>query len=90
MRVRDFSDGFTLAEVLITLGIIGVVATLTIPHLVRDYKDKATVTHLKKAYSVMGQAWQMATLKYGEFQDWGLVSGDEDILVDRIAPFFNA
>ena len=90
MRVRNFSFGFTLAEVLITLGIIGVVAVLTIPQVVRDYKDKASVTHLKKAYSVMGQAWQMATLKYGEFQDWGLVAGDEDILVDRIAPFFNA
>ena len=84
------SFGFTLAEVLITLGIIGIVAVLTIPQVVKNYKEKATVTHLKKAYSIMGQAWQMATLKYGEFQDWGLAGGDEDILVDRMAPFFNA
>ena len=82
--------GFTLAEVLITLGIIGVVAALTIPQVVKNYKEKATVTHLKKAYSVMAQAWQMATLKYGEWKDWGLNPGDEDILVDRITPFFKA
>ena len=31
---------FTLAEVLITLGIIGVVATLTIPSLINNYKAK--------------------------------------------------
>lgn len=33
--------GFTLAEVLITLGIIGVVAALTIPTLIQNYKDRA-------------------------------------------------
>ena len=33
--------GFTLAEVLITLGIIGVVAAITIPTLVSNYKQRA-------------------------------------------------
>ena len=32
--------GFTLAEVLITLGIIGVVAAMTMPSLINNYKDK--------------------------------------------------
>ena len=45
--------GFTLAEVLITLGIIGVVAALTMPVLVANYSKKADVAKLKKAYTVI-------------------------------------
>lgn len=51
---------FTLAEVLITLGIIGVVAAMTIPVLVQKYKEQATVTRVKKFYSVFSQAYTMA------------------------------
>lgn len=40
--------GFTLAEVLITLGIIGVVAALTLPALIQNYQKKATATSVKK------------------------------------------
>lgn len=39
---------FTLAEVLITLGIIGVVAAMTLPTLVGEYQKKQTATQLKK------------------------------------------
>ncbi len=42
---------FTLAEVLITLGIIGVVAAMTMPAVITNYKKAKTVTTLKKAYS---------------------------------------
>lgn len=41
-------NAFTLAEVLITLGIIGVVAALTIPTLVNNYRKKQFETGLKK------------------------------------------
>ena len=40
--------GFTLAEVLITLGIIGVVAALTMPMLIQNYKNRVYVNQLKK------------------------------------------
>ena len=40
--------GFTLAEVLITLGIIGVVAAMTMPSLIANYQKKVLVTQLKK------------------------------------------
>ena len=49
---------FTLAEVLITLGIIGVVAALTLPTVIQKYQKQVTVTKLKKAYSVLGQIAQ--------------------------------
>ena len=50
------SNGFTLAEVLITLGIIGVVAALTMPALIGNYQKKEITTRLKKTYSIVQQA----------------------------------
>ncbi len=47
---------FTLAEVLITIGIIGVVAAMTLPALIADYKDKELETRTKKAFSIINQA----------------------------------
>ena len=45
--------GFTLAEVLITLGIIGVVAAMTIPTLVKNYQKTIWVNQLKKDVSTI-------------------------------------
>ena len=48
--------GFTLAEVLITLGIIGVVAAITMPTLISKYQKKVLATQLKKNFSAIEQA----------------------------------
>ena len=48
--------GFTLAEVLITLGIIGVVAALTMPSLIASYQKKVWVAQLKKDVSILQNA----------------------------------
>ena len=50
---------FTLAEVLITLGIIGVVASLTLPSVIHQYRKKALETQFKTAYSFINQALVM-------------------------------
>lgn len=47
--------GFTLAEVLITLGIIGIVAAMTIPNIITTYKAKQLHSQFKKNYSVLQQ-----------------------------------
>lgn len=47
---------FTLAEVLITLGVIGVVAALTLPALIQNHKKVSTAAKLKKFSSTMEQA----------------------------------
>ena len=57
---------FTLAEILITLGIIGVVAALTIPNLIVKYEKNRTVTQLKKTYSVLNQAYLFAKADGGD------------------------
>lgn len=63
--------GFTLAEVLITLGIIGVVAAMTIPNLIATHQKKQTVVKLQKAISVMNQAYRLA------YDDVGEVTAEE-------------
>lgn len=53
MFIRKF--GFTLAEVLIVLGVLGIVASMTIPTLVANSEQKVEVTQLKKFYTVFSQ-----------------------------------
>lgn len=63
-------DGFTLAEVLITLGIIGVVAAMTLPTLIQNNTEKARVTALKKQYSILNQAYQRIVFDKGTPDIW--------------------
>ncbi len=61
---------FTLAEVLITLAIIGVVAAMTIPTLTANYKKKLVETRLLNGYSALSQAVQLSTVDYGPTNTW--------------------
>lgn len=61
---------FTLAEVLITLGIIGIVAAMTMPSLVGKYRQKTVETRLEKFYSVANQAIKLSELKNGPKEYW--------------------
>ena len=79
--------GFTLAEVLITLAIIGIVAVLTVPSLIIKHQDKVAVAKLKRAYNIFYQAYQMATVEYGGIMLWNLELGQEDMLIDRFAKY---
>ena len=63
---------FTLAEILITLGIIGVVAALTLPSVITKYQKKQTATQLKKVYTTLSQAIEHAKADYGDVSTWGL------------------
>ena len=66
MQFFKKANGFTLAEVLITLGIIGVVAAMTLPTLIMNYQKRATVAKLKRAYSVIKQAYLMSYDQVGD------------------------
>ena len=61
---------FTLAEVLITLGIIGVVAALTIPTLMANHRKQVVETRLAKFYSTINQAIKTAEADYGDANQW--------------------
>lgn len=62
--------GFTLAEVLITLGIIGIVAAMTIPQLISEYQKSQTLTQLKKTYSIINQMLALSVIDNGDITSW--------------------
>lgn len=78
---------FTLAEVLVTLGIIGVVAAMTMPTLLNDTGNQQYVAKLKKVNSMLGQATIRAVEEHGMIQDWGFRDGS-DAQVNRIFEFY--
>ena len=53
---RHWCGAFTLAEVLVTLGIIGVVSAMTVPTLMQNYQRQSYVTQLHKTYNEVSQA----------------------------------
>ncbi len=82
---------FTLAEVLITLGIISVVAALTLPTVISNYQEKATIAKVKKFYSIISQAHLQAIEEKGTPDNWNLggfldVQGAEN-LINAWAPY---
>jgi len=58
-KIKNLIFGFTLAEVLITLGIIGVVAALTLPNLISEYKKHVYYTQFRKAATQIENAYNM-------------------------------
>lgn len=61
---------FTLAEVLITLGVIGVVSAMTMPTLIQNYRKHTVETKLKRVYTVINQAIKLSENEYGEVSGW--------------------
>ena len=81
---------FTLAEVLITLGIIGVVAALTIPNVITNYKKKVIVESLKANYSIFSQVVNRAKQEHGDISTWDLKLSNIDFANKYILPYLNA
>lgn len=91
---------FTLAEVLITLGIIGVVAAMTLPALITRTSDKESAAKLKKIFSTMSQAYMMAKNEYGTMDTWGMQGkitdengelqynqDDASVIITKLSPY---
>ena len=69
--------GFTLAEVLITLAVIGVVAALTIPTVVHKYQQKQMYTQFLKAYNTLSTSLFLAIADHGAPENWTCVDSNE-------------
>lgn len=85
MNFTGRKNGFTLAEILITLAVIGVVATLTMPVLMQKYNNRIVETRLKKVYTVMNQAILMSEAKNGSREYWNF--SDPDFWKTNFAPY---
>lgn len=77
-----YKKAFTLAEVLTTLMVIGVVAAITIPSMMNSYKERETVSKLLKIHSLLNQAHKMAVIDNGESSTWNLVNFSENSIVE--------
>lgn len=69
MEMRK-NKAFTLAETLVVMGIIGVVAALTIPNLSSSTANKENVARVQKAYSTLNEAFERVQAEYGNIQRW--------------------
>lgn len=77
--MKNKNRAFTLAEVLITLGIIGIIAAMTLPSIIASYRRKVVVLRLKRTYSVLSQAFERSKADYGDPSGWELSGYNESI-----------
>lgn len=68
--------GFTLAEVLITLGVIGVVASMTMPSIIKHHQQQATLSKVKKFYTTINQAIRQSEAENGSCSTWTRISNN--------------
>ena len=90
----SLKPAFTLAEVLITLGIIGVVAALTMPALIENHRKQVTISKLNKVYSTISNAYTLAKEANGEVNAWNLENyeysqSDEEDFLYYLLPYLN-
>jgi prepilin-type N-terminal cleavage/methylation domain-containing protein len=62
--------GFTLAEILITLAIVGAIAAITIPTVLVNARQQAFITGAKKANQILNDALKRAQLRSGPMRGW--------------------
>ena len=89
MKKKNYGkkNAFTLAEVLITLGIIGVVAAITIPGLMTAHKKHVTATKLERAVSVITQAIRLSENENGQMENWNKNLSDGEFINTYFRPF---
>ena len=88
MEVK-FVKGFTLAEVLVTIGIIGIVAAMTLPSVITNYQKKQTVIQLKKVYSILNQAIELSEIDNENIKYWNFEQGNADFFNMYLRPYMN-
>ena len=93
IKMKSFKNAFTLAELLIVLGIIGIVAALTMPALIASHKEKETVTRLKKAYSTLSNAYNLAIAENSTPDNWNLIGACDpqgvENMMNKLVPYLN-
>lgn len=86
-RNKKWNIGFTLAEVLITLGIVGVVSAIVIPKLISKYDKFIIETNLKKTYAELNNVIKMAEAENGSFEGWDFSAYADNIVDKYFAPY---
>lgn len=79
--------GFTLAETLITLGVIGVISAMTLSVLIKNYQKTVTVNRLKKVYSELYQAVNLSVNDNEAVENWDFTLSSNDFFETYIKPY---
>ena len=76
-KIKYGKSSFTLAEVLITLVIIGIIAAITVPVMMANHRKTETAARLKKFYSTLSNAIRLAEIDNGTtLSEWGNTAFD--------------
>jgi len=78
-------SAFTMAEVLITLGIIGIIAAMTLPSLINKIEEKHNISMYKKAYTELSQVQQKLNFAEGDNFTYKCSSYDNECFRDLFA-----
>ena len=93
ITIQKKNKCFTIAETLITLVIIGVVAALTVPNMIIRHQKEETVTRIKKAYSSLSQAINRSITDNGPIETWDFgdhtAEGTINFLNQYFIPYLN-
>ncbi len=91
IRHEATEPAFTLAEVLITLAIIGIVAVLTLPQIVSSYNKNVAETKLRKFYANMQNAVALSEIENGDKKNWPLYNNGslEDFYLKYFKKYLN-
>ena len=84
-KIRN--KAFTLAEVLITLGIIGVVAAITLPNLIANIDHNGKISKLRKAQSILNQAIKLSTIDNEAYETWDTSLSPKVYIERYFAPY---
>ena len=81
--------GFTLAETLVVIGLIGIVSALTLPNLNNSTGDKEQVARVQKQHQVLTEAYGRARAKYGtNLKTWLTIDSTDEAATTRVAKRF--
>ena len=79
------TKGFTLAEVLITLSILGIIAAIIIPNLTNNFKKRQTEVGLLRAYTMLQKAIDVSQAINGPTATWPLVGNGGSMSVKNFS-----
>lgn len=76
---KTSSKALTIAEVLITLVLLGIISACVLPAVKINVQEKTMVTKLRRSYTLLNNSFQSAVAKYGSPKYWGLTPGRLDV-----------
>lgn len=82
--------GYTLAEILIVLGILGIIAEIVIPVIITAQKEKTTIAGVKESYTLLSGAYKLAVLNEETPNNWTLTAKDSPVGAVNLLTKFSA